>query len=533
MYKVMVVDDEPWGRRAVCKMIGELTLDIEVIAEARHGEEALKLIEASRPHIVVTDMNMPVMDGLHFLERLHEHYPDIEVIVISGYSQFDYLKAAITYQACDYLLKPVSMSELSSALVKAAEQCRSYRTLQQREREAEDLLRLRRSSFLQNVTAGRITAPPDIRKQQEDLQLPQLGRGYRLIVIRFRHFSETARTRFHGNADLLMFSIENILHELLPEELALAYKPDDRQHLCLLLSRPAEAGPQGPDWLPLFHQAVQSTLKLELCAGISPVKTDLASLPEAFAEALHAALSTRLHETGCSVILADPDTDDTAFSSPAPLNAFDLQHLRQAAGAANAREVARLLDEYLRKVNDIPGITIRQVQHELERISQTIMPELNITATSRSTDLDSQAISGVLDGSEASRLLQRWIEAVSDHASSRGARDSVEVVRQMTDYLDAHYFEDISLIDVATRFHLDPGYLSKLFKSVTSENFIEYLTRKRIGKACELLRETDRKIGEIAELTGYENQRYFSQVFRKCTGTTPSEYRDHILSKSR
>ncbi|OBZ11771.1 hypothetical protein A8L34_15660 [Bacillus sp. FJAT-27264] len=528
MYKVMVVDDELWGRRAISKMISELNLDAEVIAEARHGEEALKLIGVSKPHIVVTDMNMPVMDGLQFLEHLHEHHSDIRVIVISGYSQFEYLHGAIRYQACEYLLKPVSIGELRSAMIKAAELSSTYRSHQQQKKEAVDLLKLKRSAFLQNVTAERITNPSDILKHQEELQISSGLEYSRLVVMMFRHFQETARTRFHGNADLLMFSIENILHELLQDELALVYKSDDRLRICLVQNGPLTDGSQGPAWLPEFHKAVQRMLKLEVCAGLSPSFSELAELPHMFRAANKAIGGARLHDSGCGLY---PAEDQIEVRSGGQLTSFDLQALRQAVASGNVKEVRELLHNYLTKVTACGVITISEVQQELARIMDVAVSELKVMASARPTVFDPQSITGIMDGREVTLLLSRWLEAIEEYSTDRNESESIQMIQSIAAFLDDHYFEDISLIDVATRFHMDPSYLSKLFKTVTSENFIEYLTRRRMEKACELLRASDRKISDISELVGYENQRYFSQVFKKSTGQTPSEYRDSPLQR--
>ena len=522
MYKVMVVDDELWGRKSISKMISELSLDIEVIAEAKHGKEALKLIEISKPHIIVTDMNMPVMDGLQLIEYLHTHYIDIRVIVISGYSEFEYLKAAIRYQACEYLLKPVSLVELRSSMVKATESSRSYRSIQQQKKETKDLFKLKRGVFLQNITSQRITNKSDIDQQAVELQILDTARGYRLVVMMFRQFQETARTKFHGNADLLMFSIENILHEVVKDELALIYKSDDRMKICLILDNALYENGRMAEWILTFHNAVQRMLKLEVRLGISPVSGTLGELPEAFRASNKAIDHQGLHDTGCLVSLAE---DTAEHQGTGVLMLFDLQAIRKAIASGNVKDSRNLLNDYMQRVDRSTSITIGGIHQELARIMEVVVSELKGMASVRPMVFDSRSITGIMDGKEVCLLISQWMAAIEEYGTNRKESESVHSIQQIVTFLDNHYFEDVSLIDVATRFHMDPSYLSKLFKMVTFENFIEYVTRKRIEKACELLRFSDRKIIEISELVGYENQRYFSQVFKKNTGQTPSEYR--------
>ncbi|MNO41677.1 HTH-type transcriptional regulator YesS [compost metagenome] len=532
MYKVMVVDDETLGRKSIRKMISELLLDVEVIAEAQNGEEALELIEIGKPHIVVTDMNMPVMDGQRFLEALHERYGDIRVIVISGYSQFEYLKAAIRYQACEYLLKPVSVPELRESMVQAMEAIRRYMSLQQQQRETREMRRMKRGAFLQNVTAQRIANRADIMQQAREMQM-DASESYRLVVIRFRRFSEVARTGFHGNAELLMFSIDNILREILGDERMPTFISDDGMGCCLIVSEDSpegeafataeEGGTPGYKWLEALHKAVQRTLKLEVLAGVSGVCEGYAELPEAYRTAERTLLHECLHGSGLMVSLANPSEQPR---NTAALTSFDALAIRQAFASGSATDFRRLLEDYRTRTNCSVDITIGQVQRELMIIREAAESEMKGIAAAHPALYETAAVAGVTEPGELRRLLAEWADAAEEYGAGRRETDSAQLIGQLVDYLDAHYFEDVSLIDAATRFHLDPSYLSKLFKSVTSENFIEYVTRKRIEKACELLRSSERKISDISELVGYENQRYFSQVFKKNTGQTPSEYRD-------
>jgi len=526
MFKVMVVDDEASGRKSISKMINELSLEAEVVAEAKHGEEALELIRISKPHIVVTDMNMPVMNGQRFLETLHERFGDIRVIVISGYSQFDYMQAAIKYQACEYLLKPVSLHDLRGSLVKAMEASRCYRSLRQQQKEADEMRNMKRSVFLQNVTSQRIANKLDIAHEAKNLHI-DAEESSRLIVMMFRHYVGIARSKFHGNADLLLYSIENILLEILREERALVYKSDDRLSICLVVPESSPDGEPDFGWLPPFHDAIQRTLKLEVLAGISEAFDTLADLPEAFRAARKTIVRQRLHGTGLTVSLSEQRSADQDKDN---LTSFDVQTIRQALASGNTKGSRKLLSDYLARVEGNAEVSMDRVQHELAKLKETVMSELSGIASAGPADFEPYAIAGAMDGSEVRWLLTRWVKHIEEYGAFRKETESVRLIQRIVAYLDVHYFEDLSLIDVATRYHLDPSYLSKLFKTVTAENFIEYVTRKRMEKASELLSSSDRKISDISELVGYDNQRYFSQVFKKAMGLTPSEYREMRMS---
>ncbi|OCT10635.1 hypothetical protein A8709_22600 [Paenibacillus pectinilyticus] len=531
MYKVMVVDDESLGRKSVSKMISELALNVEVIAEARHGEEALELMRISKPHIIVTDMNMPIMNGQQFLEALYTNYAEIKVIVISGYSQFEYMKAAVTYQACEYVLKPISLSDLRSALMKAIEASHNHLTLQQQKKFAQDMWQVRREVFLQHVTSRRITNVADIQAQAEALSISSAEGNYRLAVCMFRKFDDISTTKFHGNADLLMYSIENILTEVLnssgQDVVPLLYKSDDRMKLCLYVPDSVYKESQIKQLLATFHSAINEMLRLDVVAGLSHVFHKLERLSDAFDTAYDQLKNNKLHATCFAITMSPADQSSVVVPvSPDLLTVFELKTMQQAFAAGNAMESRELLHKLLQKAGTVSGVSIRQGQRALTKLTEAAAAEMKELTLSYPQLFDARSIAGIVDFNQFSLFITQFVTAIEDYHASKGMTPSVYSIHEIAAFLDAHYFEDISLIDIATRFHLDPSYLSKQFKTVTSENFIEYVTRKRMEKACELLHLSDHKINEISELVGYENQRYFSQVFKKFTGQTPSEYRD-------
>ncbi|WP_164775608.1 response regulator transcription factor [Paenibacillus glycanilyticus] len=525
MFKVMVVDDEPWGRKSVGKMIDELQLDVEVVAEARNGAEALELIPVSKPHIIVTDMNMPVMNGQQFLEQLYHRYNHIKVVVISGHSQFEYMKAAVAYQACEYVLKPVSHADLKDAMVKAIQASRSHMSVEQRQQFASEMRKLRTETFLQNVTGRRIVGNADIVSQAAELLTsPPIGR-YRLAVCMFRRFRELSETKFNGNADLLMFSIENMMNELTSGAPLYVFKSDDRQRLCLLLSEPAMDGGTVRELLLPFHETTSRMLQLYAVVGLSDPRERLDQLPEAFEEA-----SERLYDSplrGSEFVVKAADTPRELRERGEMLGGFDAKLLQQAIVGGQTASVRRMLGEFARKAEISESLSIRSAQKELRKLGAAAGNEWPAIAAASLLLSDQRAIDSVMTLSALHAYVAELSAAIEAHIHARAAsNDAANPMSEIVAYLDGHYFEDVGLIDMATRYHMDPSYLSRQFKAATGENFIEYVTRKRMEKACELLRESDHKVSDIAELVGYENQRYFSQVFKKFTGQTPSEFRE-------
>jgi len=462
----MVVDDETWGRKSVSKMITELSLDVEVIAEARHGQEALEIIQMSKPHIVVTDMNMPIMNGERFLESLYTQHSDIRVIVISGYSQFEYMKAALTYQACEYVLKPISMIDLRNAMMKAIDASRNYVSLQQQKKYTQDIQKLKREEFLQHVTSKRITNLSDIYYQSEELGISNPMGSYRLAVCMFRQFSEVSKTKFHGNADLFMFSVDNILYEVMQDDVSLIYKSDDRMSICLVLKNSLYDDQRIRKLAASFHEAMILTLQTDVIVGLSSLYANLDMLPEAYSEAMEELKKNQLEYSGLTLSAAGHSASDSISGI---LTSFDMKTFKNAFGAGNGKDCRRLLLDFVHRVSKRPATTIRDVQRELAKIIELASYEMKGLVSTVPSLFDARLISGILDMKQLRGIIDQFVSAIDAYHLNAGESVPASSIQQIVAYLDSHYFEDVSLIDVATRFHLDPSYLSKLFKTVTNE----------------------------------------------------------------
>ncbi|OPH60287.1 hypothetical protein BC351_17465 [Paenibacillus ferrarius] len=523
MYRVMVVDDEPWGRRSLRKLIDEFSAVVEVVAEAKHGEEALQLIQISKPHIVVTDMNMPVMDGKAFLEQLFTIHKEIKVIVSSGYSEFEYLKAALTYQVCDYVLKPVSITDLRSAIDKAIEALHKDGDLLQQRHHAMAVWKLQREVFLQHVANERIVNQSDMWRQAHELKIAQAFEAYCVVILAFRQFREVAESKFHGNADLLMFSLENMLAEMIQSEAPLVFTADDRMKLCVIMPIGDDGTAYMRKIVSEFQQAACGMLKIDTVIGVSSEVSGIEAMPKAYDEALAEVWNNPFHGSGLSASFAN---STMSGAESVILSNFDMKTIKQAVVSKNDKEMRSLLELFVQRIAASKHIRIQEVHYAYTRLSETIASGMKEIAVPNQPPFDYQALHQMMELQGLTYYMAKMTAQLAETFQHCGAQDAGSPVKEITDFLQKHYFEELSLVDVATRFHMDPSYLSKLFKAVTNENFIEYLTRLRMEKACELLRASDRKVNDISELVGYENQRYFSHVFKKFTGQTPSEYRE-------
>jgi YesN/AraC family two-component response regulator len=523
----MVIDDEQWVRKSISRMIDELALGIEVVAEARHGEEALEMILIHKPDIVLTDMSMPIMSGQQFMKHLYTHHKEIKVIVISGFSNFEYLKSAISYQAYDYILKPVSVTDLKNALSKAIADFNKERQNDYHRHLSLTARKLKREEFLQHVANHRISNRSDIAKQAEELQIARPFGQYRLVAMAYRRFTQMAEAKFKGNVDLLMFSLENILCDVIEDDELLIFKSDDKMRLFLLLPAEKYGLSEIRAVLSKYHDSVQSLLNLDVLAGVSRVFGGLTELQAASKEAMDMVGQNPFGAGGLCVRMYG----ETAKSLDVEwITSFDLKKIKQALAVKSEPDIVRFLASLTERIGMSKEISIHDINREFRKLVIAIADGMK--ENSLINPYEHHVMEWMTGPEDAAAFIEKIKEQIEYGFRHSGGAGLGNVMEEIIAFLKEHYFEDLSLVDVATRFHFDPTYFSKLFKAFNKESFIEYMTRLRIEKACDLLSNSNMKIHEIAELVGYENQRYFSQVFKKVTGYTPSDYREHMEGKN-
>lgn len=532
MYKVMIVDDEIWIRKTIRKLIEDTGYKLEVACEARNGEEAIQLIKQYLPDIIVTDMLMPGMDGLALMDYIQAHYKYIKIIVISGYSDFEYMKKAISCSAFDYILKPVCLEDVKTALSKVISSLEKDREDMSKRAEFQASYALKREIFLQNLANARISNIKDIESQANDLKINLTEGTYCSAIFAFRELFETAWTKYDGNIELLMYSIENILLEAIGNScVQYVFKTDDKTKLCIIFLQDKDENPKSLELLVSnVKSVIYHCLNITMIAGIGTPFSKLTEFHTSFAKAMAA-----LFENPLTSFDASPCQKESTPSGRANLlfSPEDKRILSQSIKIRNNKELTNELNKFLERVSSGRSIALYEIHKAYTELLITIDTAINSLGCRSEIQLaeilDVKAVHNIISLphlQECILNLSESIVKILDEDRSLGG--AVSLIREVESYLKDNYFQDISLVDIACRYHFEPTYFSKLFKSVTNESFIEYITRIRLEKSCSLLKDSSLKISDIASIVGYENQQYFSQVFKKFTGLTPTEYRESL-----
>lgn len=356
MYRVLIVDDEPWSRMVVKSLGSWDKLNLEVVGEAEDGTQELKMIEALKPHIVITDMRMPGLEGDGLLKALNEKFPSLKIIIMSGYNDFAYMKQAILSRAVDYLLKPINPEELNTSLER-----------------------------------------------------------------------------------------------------------------CI-----AEIESMSPETSPIF--------------------TDLALLDK--------YLAYRQQLLGYLMQINRPEVIHVLDNLEKFLNSTPQVHQDYSVLTKISRDMALILNEFITENN-----------MEYDKLWAGVKPEDKIKTGWSSVDM-------IIED------LKNFFLTVMDALAVIQKNKSHLDIDKVKTYIDSHFQEQIMLDSIAQHFFVSKEYLSRAFKASVNENVSDYITRKRMEKARELILEDKLEIKDIAYMCGYEDLAYFYRVFKKYFEFTPGKLRE-------
>lgn len=508
-YQVLIVDDEEIVCRGLTRFVKWSNYGFQVAGTASDGEEALSLLKKTHIDVVFMDIRMPGMTGLELLKILRKEYPAVKAVILSGYSDFSYAQEAIRNGASDYLTKPVVLKDIEVLL----ERLRGEFAIRQKESQIH-------TNRLEALLLSSAKGYSQIDSDRYDLPNLKQWYGFSMIL--------KNKELCQQDIDLKKQQMRNQLTSLIPSAIFL-----DDEIFSLFVLLPWDSDSSFDSLTSLLEQLC-SGLEEWFC-GASSRKFGLEKIHEGWEEARRAR---HYHRAGTrdSIILYQ-NIEQLFSAGSQSLQDILPEIFRRLTNPETRINAIPLLEEAMHSLLDqSPSLT----QYQTACISFLIelnsyLKDLRLNEEELHTQLNS-TLSHILlarshkSSADSMTSYIEWLISLLNRSDEQTL--SKDVIREIQLFICQHYAENISLNFLAEQFYLHPNYLSRLFKEKTGRNFIEYLTEIRMEKVKELLRNSDKKIVEICDMTGYDNPRYFSKVFKQYTGMTPREYRDSLPQKS-
>lgn len=493
--KLLVVDDEIWFREGLVQLISSNQLGWEVVGEASDGEEAMLSVELNKPDLIITDINMPVMDGLQFMEWLSHMHPDIKVIILTGYRDFEYAQRALRYGAVEFLLKPFSLDEAYRVLRQAYEELR-LKQLNIRLTKQQRQIELFRSALF--------GFPCERGVRQEWIQQ---WKGASFYILHIDSYDLPGKNYNPDDIDLLYYAITNIIQELQQRHAVEGiYLPLRKETFAFLFKHePA---------VETYHEAVIESVRHFMRLEINWLKLGIL---EGFDE-LATQFTTSFNLQGEGVL-----EDSAAMDSFTLLKEEILSLLITSDLSAVEQRIMEYVERTVTSELQICKMRMYTLVSVLSSILLTDFKHIRAEVTGEDFNpaqiLEFRSVQEILlwareKGADFLSIFKQWLNSQQD-----------DIVYQAKQYIKNQYYSDCSLHAVAAYVHVTPNYLSNLFKRETGIGLTNYVSQLRIEEAKGLLQYTRLKMTEIAERVGFDNSSYFTVVFKQLTGVSPRSYR--------
>ncbi|WP_036717946.1 response regulator [Paenibacillus harenae] len=525
MYRVLIVDDEPEIRQGLQLKVDWEGLGLLIAAEASNGVEAMEILTGEAIDIVITDMNMPVMDGMTFLDACHDQYPSLRLIVITGYEDFQYAKAAVKNHARDYLLKPVARDELTMALTNVKQELDKER----RSQDQAAMTEWRLSQYYAKMKEHFI-----VHLVKEELErisvVKDRARLFELDVwddrkVRFmtaglkdaaapEHPSERSPDKFRLPFDIISRECAD-KHRGFIQVFRDANYPG-LMHFVMLENEALER-----EFTGALHQNVKTFMGFELRVGIGQAVTGFVQWKEGYITALLAWNLPNDRETGKS-------------RTPAGQAALPEDTIKVLRRYLTRGELSKFSEAIRHELRGTIGSQPRFVKviFQLYLMLESVAHEQHIALDSREQLWLRPEMSLSLDTVEkAEPFLMRLAAKIERKREIDSGEGDPSLIEAAQHFIDENYMYDLNLTMISEKFNYNSSYFSEMFKAKVGKTFIQYLTEARMNQAVRMLRTTTLSLWDIAELTGFSNASYFSSKFKRMHGLTPSEYRQQSSEK--
>ena len=539
MYKLLLVDDEVLVREAIAENIHWNELGYELLSVCENGKEAIEYIKKNKVDVVITDICMPFIDGIDLSKYIYENHLPINVIIFSGYNEFEYAKKAIKYGVSEYLSKPVTAYELSEILGNLKKNLDKKREV---EAEFDKLNKsyfknriLIQSKIIEKLIMGN-EIEEESRKEIEEYGLQMDYLEYRVAIIEIDIYSDL----YNANEDKIKkgemksFVIYNISDEIIKKYNAgEVCKGDNNKGLILLWTNHSR---EFEDKINLIFKEIQEevfkVLKLTITISVGEIVYSLSDLHKSYKDAEQLLLYRYLWDEN---------------------QIFDREKLKNKLnGSVN-------LDNVIDKV--ILGIKLnekKQIEEKIIEIQELlknayirknkiclylfeiVSQACDLLRTYNLTDVfiyrkKEEVITRITESRslrEAMLILKEFCYMSCDEMYKQRDSDGNKQAMLALDYIEKHYGDfDLNLNVICSYVCVSISHFSTIFKNYTGDTFMEVLMRTRMQKAKELLENTSLKNYEISEKVGFRDPHYFSIAFKKATGKSPKEYVKEVRKK--
>ena len=530
MYRIILIDDEPLILAGIASLICWEEHDCCIVGKATNGPAAVDLILEMRPDIVITDIRMPVMNGLELIQACREKNCEFAFIFLTNLEDFQLAKQAVHLGATDYLVKlDLQPQMLIQALDKAKEHCSRMESHHNKELYTH-LLKDSRQQLERNYFSQLLLHSSPDNAFIPDPEIDARYQNAYLILFQMKpeqiHFGQTESYDFQFIFHQLLDIVSGIGSRYFSSHTMLM--PQEDIMLLVVSPKPENDSEKSlSEFCTKVNVALDTYFALTALFGISLKKREVSLFPDAFKEA-RAALGHCYYDSALRI--AFYNGQESRLSQPVPRE-FNINFLKKSMSAAVLENESQDLKEFFHELSELftqykpdkpqavsACINIYSYLHDLlqnESSGENVFPY--------SIDIAKQ-LSGLASLDDILLWLESFCEKICALLTERKEKRSDKFVYMAKRYIHEHYREKLTLSEIAEHLKISPGYLSSIFSRYMNRTVSDYIAEVKIEHAKELIDSGEYLIYEIADQLGFDNAYYFSKVFKKVTGMAPKNY---------
>ena len=540
MLKIFLAEDEVIVRETIKRMIPWENLGFELVGEAADGEMALPLLLRQKPDLLITDIKMPFMDGLTLAKVAKKEIPGLKVVILSGYDDFNYAKQAINIGVEDYLLKPIT----KNALIERLTEIRSRYEHEKTQKEYYEKFHRKMQAYEKNSSRDFFEAlvsgsmdMMEIYRRSEKLGLDIVAEAYNVLIFTMNCEEDFSGQR-EGYSEWEAESLE-LLEEFFSENTsAMLFRCNIFSYGVLIKGQKETIGENTRSCVSEIQRILdrkEQKRQWFVAAGepverLSQIQKSYYSASRAFSQRYLYDENILYYDEMTSMEKKNVTEDDSTYLQKVDVNALNPAILQKFLSNGLLEETENFVKDYFYAIGQEPLESLVFRNYVTLNVRFSVMSFLKEIGCDTRT-LEQEDTEDVL--SESSKSLENAIayaekiisQAIALRDQNSGNKNR-SILKTAVDFIDSHYMEeDMSLNKAANAANVSANHFSALFSQNMGQTFIEYLTNLRMNKAKEYLRCTSMRSSEIAGEIGYKDAHYFSYLFKKTQGMTPSDYR--------
>ena len=523
--KALIVDDERHVREGIKLLADWAGNEITEIYEASNGEDAIQIIESVHPEIIFSDMKMPKIDGTQLLKWMDEHYAEGKTIVVTGYDDYHYMRKAMHYGSSDYLLKPIDPKMLNDTLMRVVQEWKQEEVERKNKQDKNQLINKMKPAYRDQQLTHMINNDPIDKNVLEEFLLIE-AKAYTIALMQL---SNGAIEQFKGDRDLTLFTLLNVINEELSRHnsgIAFHYVTAKGEIVLLIKRRKEEA----VILIRGVHNTLKELLGLSCTITIGLEVTSITQLNLSYQYAKSIMMNRDVSGNQQDKIITDKKEKEIKS-----LMGY-ASSIKMAVQAGELNAFHSLIGQIQKDLTSNNQLSWRQLIHlenEYQMISTRWHKEFNLPMNI-STNIEEQ-INRFIDKNDHFQLeayktrKKKEIALFLRRVKRQNTRKSQNVIHEIEKYVKANFHREIKLQEISNHFYISREYISRKFKQEYNINISEYVVSIRMKKAQELLKSSNLKVYDIANMIGYQDDKCFRKVFKKIVGVSPNEYREKKL----